>query len=131
MVGKFEEQYYDQLRAIERAIRATYQQEPDLVDFQVDKVLEGLVRLYQAERDQKRTPKLRLKADEKELQRALQQVCELHLGRDADVQIGADAITIDEMLDCLKRIRKSVTQMGGKGRQSYVNFLDDFFAEDS
>lgn len=129
MVGKFEDQYFDQLRAIEQAINQSFQQNPDLVDFQVDKVLEALVREYTAEVNVKRAPKLRLKPEEMRLYEEVKVMCNLHLGRDPQVQIGEDAITTEEMIDCLKRIRRSVSQMGGKGRQSYLEFIDNFFAD--
>lgn len=129
MVGKFEDQYFDQLRAIEQAINAQFQQNPDLVDFQVDKALEALVREYTAEVNVKRAPKLRLKPDEIKLYDQVKTVCNLHLGRDLEVQVGDAAITIEEIIDCLKRIRRSVSQMGSKGRQGYLEFLDNFFAD--
>ena len=129
MVGKFEDQYFDQLRAIEQAINSSFRQNPDLVDFQVDKVLESLVREYTAEVNVKRAPTLRLKPEEMRVYEQVKTACNLHLGRDPQVQIGEDAITTEEMIDCLKRIRRSVSQMGGKGRQSYLEFIDNFFAD--
>ena len=129
MADNFEETYFDVLRAIETAIYQTYQQEPELVDFQVEKVLTGLTRQYQAQQRNKRAPKLRFNRLENMLLQNVRRVCELHLGRDPDVQIGAEAITTDEMIACLKRIQRSVDQMGGRGRQAYLEFLHTFFTE--
>jgi hypothetical protein len=129
MADNFEETYFDVLRAIETAIYQTYQQEPDLVDFQVEKVLNGLTRHYQAQQRNKRAPKLRFNRLENTLLQNVRRVCELHLGRDPDVKIGAEAITTDEMIACLKRIQRSVNQMSGRGRQAYLEFLHTFFTE--
>lgn len=127
MVGKFEEQYFDQLRALEQGIYGAYQANPDLVDFQVDKVLEGLERGYSAEINLKRSPALRLNPAETKVYDALKAVCDLHLGRDAVVQVGESALSLEEMLACVKRIRRSVSQMNGKGRQAYLEFISQFF----
>ncbi|MDQ7027489.1 MAG: hypothetical protein Q9P44_18250 [Anaerolineae bacterium] len=129
MTMKFEDQYFGVLRAIEEAIHASDEQVPELADFNVAKVLDGLIRLYTAEERAKRDPKLNFSSRESNLAERVKQICELHLGRDADVPIGAAAITITEMIACLKRIRRSVSQMGGKGRRSYLEFLTEFFNE--
>jgi hypothetical protein len=129
MSENFEDTYFDVLRAIEMAIYETYQQHPDLEDFRVEKVLNGLARRYEAEKRNKRAPKLRFNSQENVLLQQVRRVCELHLGRDPDVQIGNEAITIDEIVACLKRIRRSVDQMGGRGRQAYLEFLHEFFTD--
>lgn len=129
MTMKFEDQYFDVLRGIEEAIHATDEQLPELADFNVAKVVDGLIRLYTAEERAKRDPKLNFSSSETTLAERVRQVCELHLGRDADVPIGDAAIMVSEVIACLKRIRRSVAQMGGKGRRSYLEFLTEFFNE--
>ena len=125
---KFEDQYFDVLRGIELAIHNSDVQVSDLADFNVDKVLDGLMRLYTAEERGKRQPKLRLNADENTLLGNVNQICELHLGRDTDVAID-QTIDVSEVIACLKRIKRSVNQMGGKGRRGYLEFLYEFFNE--
>ena len=126
---KFEDQYFDVLRGIEETIHTSDQQLSDLVDFNVSKVLDGLIRSYSAEERVKPQPKLNFNSAENALAERVKQICELHLGRDADVPIGDKAITVSEMLACLKRIRRSVEQMGGRGRRGYLEFLTEFFNE--
>ena len=126
---KFEDQYFDVLRGIEEAIHASDQQVSDLVDFNASKVLDGLIRLYTAEERIKPQPKLNFNSAENALAERVKQICELHLGRDADVPIGDKAITVSEVIACLKRIRRSVEQMGSRGRRGYLEFLVEFFNE--
>jgi hypothetical protein len=126
---KFEDQYFDVLRGIEEAIHVSDQQLSDLVDFNVSKVLEGLVRFYTAEERIKPQPKLNFNSAENALAERVKQICELHLGRDTDVPIGDKALTVSEMIACLKRIRRSVEQMGSRGRRGYLEFLTEFFSE--
>jgi F0F1-type ATP synthase alpha subunit len=129
MVGKFEEQYFDVLRALEEAIYTFDQQQSDLVDYNVNKVLDGLVRLYTAEEKAKRMPNLKFNATENALSERIKQVCELYLGRDPDIKMGDEVLTVSEIIACLKRIRRSVEQMGGKGRRGYLEFIAEFFGE--
>ena len=130
MMTDFEQQYFDILHAIEQTIHNTHVQIPTLVDFQVNKVLEGLERTYTAEKRLRPAPNLRLNPEEKGLYDALWKVCGLYLGRDTEVPLGtAQTITLDEMIACVKRIQRSVHLMRDKGRQGYLTFIADFFPE--
>ncbi len=52
-MAKFEEDYLDVLQNIEAAIVSVYRQHPALLDYEVDKALEALIRAYQAEQQQR------------------------------------------------------------------------------
>lgn len=123
---KFEDQYFDVLRGIELAIHNSDKQVSDLADFNVEKVLDGLLRLYVAEERGKRQPKLKLTSNENTLLDNVNQICELHLGRDPDVPVD-QTVDVSEVIACLKRIKRSVNQMGGRGRRGYLEFLNEFF----
>lgn len=129
MTFDFEDQYFNQLRAIEQAINSFARQHDDLVDFQVDKVLSGLEREYTAELRGKNPPRLKLKSGEVQLYTNIKQALALYLGRDADVDIGEEAITVEEAVACIKRIRRSVNLMRDQGRRGYIEFIAQFFVE--
>lgn len=129
MTEPFEQQYFDVLRAIELAIFNADQQ-ATLLDINTDKVLEGLIRLYTAESRGRNEPKLRFSQDEKILADHIKAACDLHLGRDAQVMIGDEQKSLDEIIACLKRIRRSLGQMSKQGgKRAYLDFIRNFFSE--
>lgn len=122
----FEQEYYDILRGIELGIYETFVQNPALVDFQVDKVLDALARHYNAEQTGKRPPRVKFGKLENTLYAKLEQVTRMFLGREPDLPVET-VITVDEMIACIKRIQRSVDQMKTQGRQGYLNFIATFF----
>lgn len=130
MSDSFEQTYFDVLRAIELAVYSAFQRYSTLTDASVDKALDSLQRLYTAEVRGKAAPKLRLSQPESALADQIKAACDLHLGRDAEVMIGDAQRSLDEIIACLKRIRRSVKQMGKQGgRQAYLEFIRKFFSE--
>jgi hypothetical protein len=125
MSMEFEQTYYDVLRAIENAINTVYAQHNDLTDRSVDKALTGVERIYQAQQNSRKAPKLKLNGQEQRLFDHIQQACKWHLGQDPQLQPETTR-TVDEIIACLRRIRRSVSQMEGQGRQAYVQFLANF-----
>lgn len=124
----FEEQYYDILRAMELKIYELYTSNPYLLDYSVEKALNGTIRTLNNQQRGKAAPKLRFKEDEQAVYRALQSIITLYTGQD-DVIKPEQILTIDEMINCVKRIQRSQNQMGGQGRQGYLDFLKQFFGE--
>ena len=123
----FEEEYFDVLRAIETQIYTAYSDNPDLLDFNVDKALNGLVRTLQNEQRGKKAPNLKLKSDEQTIYKLLQSLANLYLGKD-DMKPD-QLLTVDEMVACFKRIQRSIKLMSDQGRQGYVNFIKQFFGD--
>jgi len=123
----FEEEYFDVLRAIETQIYTAYSDNPDLLDFNVDKALNGLVRTLQSEQRGKKAPNLKLKSDEQTIYKLLQSLANLYLGKD-DIKPD-QLLTTDEMIACFKRIQRSIKLMSDQGRQGYVNFIKQFFGD--
>ena len=106
----FEEQYLDILQNIEFGIVRVYREHDDLVDFEVEQALSGLIREY--------------KADQRN--RAFDPLDLAPLVRDVPFEL-PEPLSLDEMVACLKRIRKSVRKWNKRGgRQGYLRFIDQF-----
>ena len=132
----FEDQYLDVLQNIEVAILGVYHEHPDLTDSMVDAALEGLVRLYTAEQRGRVAPRLSLSDRSQQVFDAVKSVCEWRLGRQEFI-VGGDedkkdvplesVKTVDEIILCLKRLRKSVKLWTTDyGRQGYLNYIAQF-----
>jgi hypothetical protein len=134
MAQPFEEQYADVLQNIEFAIVNAWGRMPALLDYHVDAALEAAIATYSAEQ-QGRTPRpVTLEGPRLALYEAVRNVCEWRLGR-ADLAVGGTAgdaeapqpKRADEIVSCLKRIRKSAqgwTKRGG--RQGYLQFVSRY-----
>jgi hypothetical protein len=134
MAQIFEEKYEDVLQNIEFAIVHTYRQMPELLDCHADAALETAIAGYAAEQ-QGRTPRpIALEGARLRVYEAVRNVCEWRLGRE-DLRIGNDTqrgeplepMRLDEIVSCLKRVRKSVqrwTKQGG--RQGYLRFVSRY-----
>lgn len=76
-----EDEFLPALMILELTITNYYQANPQLVDHNVDKVLEGLVRSYTAESKGRSAPTVRFNELESDLHLGLQRACEMLLGR--------------------------------------------------
>lgn len=131
-MSSFEDQYLDVLQNIEMAIVMVYREHRDLLDYDVDAVLNLLWKEYRNEQINKATPKPILNANAQLVYERVRQMCEWRLGRtvitagDEFVKMKPEPISIDEITDCLKRIRKSVELWNKRsGRQGYLYFIDN------
>jgi hypothetical protein len=129
-----EEKYLDVLQNIEAAIVSVYREKPDLLDYDVDKVLNLLWTEYRNEQQDKTTPAPQLGANAQLVYARVKSMCEWRLGRQKleaekdgqPVEMDLKPLARDEIMACLKRIRKSVelwTKNGG--RQGYLYFIDN------
>ena len=128
----FEEEYMDILQNIEMAIVSVYRENPDLTDYDVDKVLNLLWTEYRSEKSGKKTPRPFLNQNAQMVYDRVREMCEWRLGRTnvvvshEPVQARPEAISVDEIMDCLKRVRKSVDLWHKEGgRQGYLYFIDN------
>ena len=126
-----EERYLDVLQNLEFAIVSVYHERPDLADSNVDRVLEALVRRYNAEANNRPAPVVKVSDADQALFDRVEAMCEWRLGRSEDTENGPTDVvgtkTPDEIVLCLKRMRRSVkywTKEGG--RQGYLNFIDQY-----
>ncbi len=129
-----EEDYLDVLQNIEFAIVGVYRQQSALLDFDVEQAINALIKVYQAQ-NQNRTPvEPRLNEVAALVYHQAKAVCDWRLGHAAIVDgnsgqpIAAPAIiSFDIMLACLKRIRKSIQHWNKQGgRRGYLTFVQEF-----
>jgi len=132
---KVEEQFEDVLQNIESGVVSVYHAHPELVDWDVEVAYEALIQFYQAEARQRPASLRQLTGgNQAEVLRAVQAMCEWRLGRaplhderDQPIELKARPLTATDMVNCLKRLRKSV-QFWNKsgGRQGYLNYIVNF-----
>ena len=129
-----EEEYLDVLQNIEFAIVSVYREKHDLLDYDVDKVLNLLWTEYRNEKQDRTAPAPQLGVNAQLVYARVKSMCEWRLGRQnleekkdgQPVEMGIKPLTLDEIMACLKRIRKSIelwTKQGG--RQGYLYFIDN------
>jgi len=127
----FEDQYMDVLYNIESQILRIYRDHPNLCGVDVERGLDALRKLYVAEIRGQQPKKLMLNPLETIVFDKIRLICELHLGKaqplDEDgnpIEIELTQLTLDEMVQCLKRIIRSVQlwtrEAGSKGYMTYI-----------
>jgi hypothetical protein len=129
-----EEEYLDVLHNIETAIISVYREKSELLDYDVDKVLNALWVAYRSEKQGATKSLPPFSANQQLVYDRVKRMCEWRLGRhpleakdgNQVVPIAPEPLTLDQILVCLKRIRKSIelwTKEGG--RQGYLYFIDN------
>ena len=129
-----EDRYFDVLQNIESAIVSVYRITPDLSDYEVDKALAALVDSYRAEAQGKAPILPAMNKNTDAVFDIVQTMCDWRLGRDVKFEVedgqrlpDISPLSVDEVLTCLKRIRKSVTKWSKRGgRQGYLRFIVEF-----
>jgi hypothetical protein len=135
-MSDFEDKYLDVLQNIEFAIITVYHQYPELTDYDVDNVLNILIRSYRFEQQNREFSQQTMKPLAEELCKHVKLMCECRLGREKLVGIvrkskrpSPTPISIEEVVACLKRIRKSVDLWNKQGgRRGYLQYIDQFVA---
>ena len=129
----FEEQYLDVLQNIEFGIVRVYHEHDDLVDFEVEQALNGLIREYQADQRGRVFDPPELAPLVREVYESVKYMTEWRLGRETPLKEGdvpfelPEPLALDEMIACLKRIRKSVRKWNKHGgRRGYLQFIEQF-----
>ena len=129
-----EEEYLDVLQNIEFAIVSVYRSEQALSDYDVNKILNVLISGYQAELSSRGFNKPNLSPLQEQLYKSVEHMCEWRLGREAidkeerRLQMEKpDPLSVEEIITCLKRIRKSVETWNKQGgRKGYLQYIDQF-----
>lgn len=130
----FEERYNDVLRSMEIALVRAYREDEAMTDWETLTAVNGLIRVYTAVQRHRPLPELKLHPLAQQTYDELKRVSDGWLGQapvmDEAGQIadlGDKALALPEVLDCLKRIRKSVElwQKEG-GRRGYFEFVKHF-----
>ncbi|MBN1259230.1 MAG: hypothetical protein JXB35_00985 [Anaerolineae bacterium] len=130
----FEDEYLDVLQNIEFAIVSVYRNHKDLTDYEVDEALSTLARAYRAEREQKAFTKPDLSELAAAVHSNVEAMCDIRLGRESlvtpdggEMPVIPRQVTVEELIACLKRIRKSIrrwTRVGGT--RGYLQNVDQF-----
>lgn len=133
-MANIEEEYLDVLQNIEFAIVDVYRSEQALSDYDVSKILNVLISGYQAELSKRDFSKPNLSPLQERLYVSVKYICEWRLGREAmdkkEKQFQKrkpESISVEEIIACLKRIRKSVEMWSKQsGRKGYLDYIDQF-----
>jgi hypothetical protein len=122
------EKYQDVLQNIEFAIVSIYRENLEMTDYAVMRSLEAIINHYSAEKTGKRPRNYSLDETEKEIFRQVQSVCVWRLGRPSSFgMLGITPISLDEIIQCLKRILKSVEKWNKhEGIQGYLRFVSQY-----
>jgi hypothetical protein len=122
----FEEDYQDVLMNIEMPVLALFGQHPELLDLHVDEGLGALASRYKAEEQGKEIYPPRVKGLALSVFEAVQISTELMLGRPQQV---TETVSLDVLLACLARIRKSVRMWTKeRGSRGYLTFIQEMMA---
>jgi hypothetical protein len=127
-----EEEHLDVLQNIEFAIVSVYKEHNDLRDSQVMRSLDALIALYRADaRGHHHSGKHSLPEKEALIFERVKQMCEFRLGREALTieELGpiAETKTVDEIVACLRKIRRSVDKWNKRGgKQGYLQFVSKY-----
>lgn len=128
-----EDEYLDVLHNIETAIISVYCEQPGLVDAEADKALNTAQLEYQAELQGRSASYPMPGGLAKQVYVRVKAMCDWRLGRAAletaegEPGPGVPALTVDEIIFCLKRIRKSIRKWTKEGGQrGYLNFVDQY-----
>ena len=130
----FEERYEDVLQNIEFSIIRVYHDRPEMTDWEALSAIEALLRKYRAEARGRQARLPSLDPLSREVYEMVEVMCEWRLGRErfydedgkpADIPV--EPITLDEIIACLKRVRKSINRWSRQGgRQGYLTFVSQF-----
>ncbi|MFZ6026090.1 MAG: hypothetical protein ACOYYS_00125 [Chloroflexota bacterium] len=134
MSTEFEDQYGDVLQNIEAALARVYRSKPEMTDWDTLKALDALVRAYQAEAGGHQAAPLRLNEAAQAAFDGARSMCEFRLGRTGmtdqsgqALQLPIQAVTIPEIVACLKRIKRSAEKWQKEGgRRGYYEFIRQF-----
>jgi hypothetical protein len=126
-----EDEYLDVLQNIEFAIVSVYKEQRDLRDLQVMRALDSLIERYRAESRGHQPKQHHLPEQEHLVFERVKSICEFRLGRESLGIKGpsplGETLTVDEMLACLRKIRKSAERWNRRnGRQGYLQFASQF-----
>ena len=133
-MANFEEEYLDVLQNIEAAIVSVYREQSELTDYDADQALGALLREYQAQQHRRSVSPPRLGELALQVYERVKVMCEWRLGNATLPTTKPFArmpapkpLTLDEVIACLKRIRKSIQRWNKEGgRRGYLQFIAQY-----
>ena len=130
----FEERYQDVLQNMEFGIIQVYREHPEMTDWEALVAIEALLRTYRAEKKGRQIAEPSLDPLAEQIYGIVEAMCQWRLGRETlldqegnPVVIPMEPVTLDEIIACLKRVRKSInlwTREGG--RRGYLTRVSQF-----
>jgi len=127
------ESHEDVLQNLEQAVVRAYNEDRSLLDLDVLDAFDALIRRYASEDAGKTPPRLSLGAQASAVYAVIDSICEWQLGRapfaldDGSNLFIPEPVRISELLDCLKRLRKSARFWNEQaGRQGYLDYISSF-----
>ncbi len=135
-MAKLEDEFLDVLQNIEFALVNVYNEDEEMTDYEAEKAINNLIRLYTAEQRKRAAPDLDLSGPAEVAFERVKGMCELRLGREK-LQSGAEnkepfdsnlePIALKDLIACLKRIRRSIQKWNRDyGRRGYYDFVSQF-----
>jgi len=123
-----EKQYEDVLQNIEFAIVSVYREYPGVSDKSVLQVLNEMIDHFVHEKQGVEPRGVYLPESGKLMYDRVHEMCKYRLGRISIEQTPAPTVvSIDEIIACLKRIRKSVKMWRKEGgKQGYLTYVSKF-----
>ena len=130
----FEDDNLDILQNIEAAILSTYKDLGNFVDYSVMRALEATIDYYVAKKIKRNPRDFNLNEVAQVMSERIIAICDWRLGEatlesDDGKEINAigEPKTVQEIIDCLKRILKSVNFWNKRGgRQGYLDYIAKF-----
>ena len=122
------------LHNIELALVQVYRAHPEMTDWDAHEAVNALLRVYQAQMQNRSNPKLKLTALTQETFESVQMMCEFQLGhatllteRGDPADVPFRAITLEELVGFLKQIRRSIETWNKElGRRGYYDFVNQY-----
>lgn len=137
------------LQSIEMNVVAYYREHPELTDYNVEKVYNGLQRSYEKEIQDRKAPKLRFNEMEQDLFNKIENISRFFVGevdlqqvRDQDSEDSEhedeasdedepgliEPVSKEVIVKALKRLRGSIKTWTGKvrGQRGYLDYISQF-----
>lgn len=119
----FEEKYLDVLQNLEFAIIEVYRTHEELLDYDALSAVEAVIDFCKAKQIGREMRDFKLSANSQLAFEGLKQICEFRL----DKENMSSPISENELIDCLKRIKKSIERWTKQnGRKGYLNFVQQY-----
>jgi len=131
---RIEDEHPDVLQNVEFLVARHYREHPEMTDYAVARVYEALIDFYTAEKIGREPRVLIRREEEHELFGETKEMCDWWLGRNPALFSDSEEpdppprkIEIDTLLQCLKRLQKSVQKWTKRsGRQGYLQYMSQF-----
>ena len=128
------EEYMDVLQNIEFALVGAYDRNPNLTDTGTLYAVETLIKVYTGDLRGRKVALPQFKPEERDAYDAAKAMCDFRLGRTSmedekgkKIKAGGEPLTLEEIINCLKRILKSINTWNKRGgRRGYYEFVRQF-----